>query len=73
VYFIHDGVPTIYIYAGGDNPWEAYTGSSTDTQSTLIPISYSDLKSLVNLSKLQPGQQYRIIDYVTLTKASDAY
>ena len=26
IYFIYEGVPTIYIYKGGEEPWEAYIG-----------------------------------------------
>jgi hypothetical protein len=28
IYFIHTEVPTIYIYKGGENPWEAYAGKT---------------------------------------------
>ena len=28
IYFIYEGVPTIYIYKGGDEPWEAYAGGT---------------------------------------------
>ena len=37
----------------------------------IIPIQYSALVTLVSNSKLVPGQQYRITDYVTTTVQND--
>ena len=37
----------------------------------IIPIQYSNLVTLVTNSKLVPGQQYRITDYITTTTQSD--
>lgn len=39
--------------------------SNTQSTSSIIKITYNDLKQLRDESKLIPGQQYRIIDYVT--------
>jgi hypothetical protein len=42
-------------------------------QESMLNITYSELKSLKDNGGLIPGLSYRIIDYVTLTKASDIY
>lgn len=40
---------------------------------TILNYTYSELKNLRDNNNLIPGQQYRIIDYETKTKQSDAY
>lgn len=42
-----------------------------DEATPLIPITYSELKSLRDNEELVPGAQYRITDYVTTTKQED--
>ena len=69
IYFVSGSNPSIYIYVGGDNPWELYTKQ----QSLYSEITYSDLLHKVQTNQLEPGKQYRIIDYCTMTKSSDLY
>ena len=42
-----------------------------DKIDTTVSITYSDLKTMKNNSELQPGQFYRITDYVTTTTQTD--
>ena len=51
-----------YIYK--DGKYRLTGGGST---AATVKITYSELKALRDNSKLIPGQQYRIIDYVTTT------
>ncbi len=69
VYFIHGETPTLWLYT--QNGWENY--SSSGLKLGMINITYSELKNMVLNESLIPGMQYRIIDYVTMTKASDLY
>lgn len=70
IYFIpNDG---IYLYNG--DSLEAYSlGESGDSLPFCLHITYSELKEKKDAGQLIPGMQYRIVDYVTLTKVSDAY
>lgn len=70
IYFIpNDG---IYLYNGVS--LEAYSlGESVDSLPFCLSITYSELKAKRDAGQLVPGMQYRIVDYVTLTKVSDAY
>lgn len=43
------------------------------TYNNITNISYSELAELKNKSKLIPGRQYRITDYVTMTKSSTIF
>ena len=51
----------------GDIYIEGVEGRIQDKLDKLVEITYSELKSLRDDSKLIPGQQYRITDYVTTT------
>ena len=48
-------------------------GEGDITTSTMVEITYDKLKSLRNNSKLVPGQQYRITDYITTTSQKYTY
>ena len=52
-----------YIYKDGKYRLAGGGGSAA----AAVKITYSELKALRDNSKLIPGQQYRIIDYVTTT------
>jgi hypothetical protein len=53
---------------------EAYSlGESGDSLPFYLSITYSELKAKKDAGQLVPGMQYRIIDYVTMTKSSDSY
>ena len=51
----------------GSIPLSALATEVKDKIETLVNITYSELKSLRDNSKLIPGQQYRITDYITTT------
>lgn len=42
-------------------------GIETSLNSTMLNVTYSELKNLRDTSKLIPGRRYRITDYVTMT------
>ena len=48
-------------------------GEGDITTSTMVEITYDKLKSLRDNSKLVPGQQYRITDYITTTSQKYTY
>lgn len=70
IYFITGQNPALWLYTL--TGWEQYTRDVTNTIS-LTNITYNDLKEKASQNSLIPGMQYRITDYVTMTKASDAY
>ena len=50
-----------------------YAADENTTNPFLIKLTWSELKSLKDTNSLVPGAQYRITDYVTLTKATNDY
>lgn len=50
-----------------------YAADENTTNPFLIKLTWGELKSLKDTNSLVPGAQYRIIDYVTLTKATNDY
>ena len=48
-------------------------GEGDIATSPMVEITYDKLKSLRNISKLVPGQQYRITDYITTTSQKYTY
>ena len=70
IYFITGQNPALWLYTL--TGWEQYTRDVTNTLS-LTNTTYNDLKEKASQNSLIPGMQYRITDYVTMTKASDSY
>ena len=70
------------IYGKRNRAYETYISKDTDGAikesvvakklDKMIEISHSDLVTLKDSSQLIPGQQYRIIDYVTTTSETNA-
>ena len=70
------------IYGKRNRPYETYISKDTDGTikesvvakklDKMIEISHTDLVTLKDSSQLIPGQQYRIIDYVTTTSETNA-
>ncbi len=70
------------IYGKRNRPYETYISKDTDGTikesviakklDKMIEISHADLVTLKDSSQLIPGQQYRIIDYVTTTSETNA-
>lgn len=52
---------------------QVYDLGGSSIGSSMIEITYSELKSLRDSSSLVPGQSYRITDFVTMTKPSTDY
>ena len=50
-----------------------YAANKNTENPFLIGITWSELKSLRDTNSLVPGAQYRITDYVTLTKSASEY
>jgi hypothetical protein len=61
-YLSHDGLSTV---------WAKVKEYTDDKARKLVNITYSELVNLRKNNRLIPGQQYRIIDYVTTTIQKD--
>lgn len=73
----NDGInnDTLY-FTSSENAYELHLGKAkvTDLDNrNMISLTYSDLLSLVNTSKLIPGMQYRIVDYETIFDSSNIF